>query len=192
MVALTAIALAALGAELALAYRAPAATRGDWEAKANEALVARFYAEVWTGGRWAFTEQFVATDHAYRDVTEPNVPVGPAGVAQVVATLRRAFPDLALTLDDVVATGDLVAVRFTARGTHRGTILGAEGSEHVVAVSGVAIHRVVDRQIAETWVSWDTLDLAWQVGLVLVPVSALGGDDGWEGAPSDARPGHPR
>jgi hypothetical protein len=60
-----------------------------------------------------------------------------------------------------------------------------------VTVSGVAILRVVDRQIAETWVSWDTLDLALHVGLVLVPVSALDGGDGWESAPIGERPGHP-
>jgi hypothetical protein len=49
-----------------------------------------------------------------------------------------------------------VVVRFTVRGTHRGTFLGAEGTGRAVELTGIAVHRVVDRQIAETWVNWDT------------------------------------
>jgi steroid delta-isomerase-like uncharacterized protein len=176
---------------LALAYRAPVAPNADWEAEADAALVARFYAEVWNGGRSTNLADYVADEHAYHDPFTPAAPVGAAGVAQVVAGLRAAFPDLGLTLDDVAAQGDRVVVRFTARGTHRGTFLGAKGTGRAVEMTGIAVHRVADRQIAETWVSWDTFGLALQVGLVLVPVSALGGDDGWEGAPSPDQPGEP-
>jgi steroid delta-isomerase-like uncharacterized protein len=183
MAALTVVALTAVGAELALAYREPVAAPADWEAEANAALVTRFYAEVWTGGRTTRVAHFVAADHVYHDPTNPDMAPGPAGVVEVVTALRRAFPDLVLTLADVVATGDRVAVRITARGTHRGAILGAEATERAVTVTGVAILRVVDRQIAETWISWDTFDLALHVGLVMVPISTLD----WEGAPSGER-----
>jgi steroid delta-isomerase-like uncharacterized protein len=188
MVGLTVAALAALGAELALAYRAPVAAHDDWEAEANAALVARFYAEVWNGGRLTNLADYVAEEHAYHDPSDPDAPSGPEGVAQTVAALRRAFPDLALTLDDVAMQADRVVVRLTARGTHRGTYLGAEGTGRAVETTGFAVHRVVDRQITETWVSWDTFGVAQQIGLVLLPVSVL---RDWEAAPRDEIRGRP-
>ncbi len=113
---------------------------------------------------------------------------GPDGVIELVAALRRVFPDGTVAVDDVVAQGDLVAVRFTARGTQRGEILGAEATGRAVAVTGVAVHRVAYRQIVETWVSWDTYGLAQQVGLFLLPAPA---DGSWDGAPGSTRPGQP-
>jgi steroid delta-isomerase-like uncharacterized protein len=188
MVCLTVAALAALGAELTLAYRAPVAAPADWEAETNAALVARFYGEIWNGGRLTRLADYIADDHAYHDPSDPAAPAGPDGISQLVSRLRRAFPDLALTLDDVAAQGDRVAVRFTARGTHRGTFLGAAGTDRMVEMTGIAVHRVADGQITETWVNWDSFGVAQQVGLVLVPVSALGE---WEGAPGRERPGKP-
>lgn len=185
MVCLT-IATVALGAKLAMADRAPVAVHADREAEANTTLVARFYAEVWNGGRLTGLADYIANDHAYHDPSSPATPAGPDGVAQRVAALRRVFPDLALTLDDVAAQGDRVTVRFTAHGTQRGTFLGAAGTDRTIEATGIAVHRLVDGQIAETWVSWDTFGIAQQVGLVLLPVAALGE---WEGAPGRGQRG---
>jgi len=185
---LTAAVFAALGAELVLAYRTPplAPAQTDWTAEDNADLVARFYAEVWNGGKRTLMALYIANDHSFHDPATPEVPAGPDGVAQIVAGLRQTFPDLALTLDDVVARGDRVVVRFTARGTHRGMFLGAEGTGVAVTVTGVAVHRIADAQIAETWLNWDTFGVAQQVGLFMVPLSALGE---WEGAPGPKRSG---
>lgn len=191
LICLTVAALVAAGAELAVAYRAPVGAHTDWEAEANAALVARFYAEVWNDGRLTNLADYVADEHAYHHPFTPAAAVGPEGVAEVVASLRAAFPDLTLTLDDVAAQGDRVVVRFTAHGTHRGTFLGAEGTGRAVEMTGNAIHRVANGTIEETWASWDTFGLTQQVGLFLVPATALGCDDGWEGAPSPDQHGKP-
>jgi steroid delta-isomerase-like uncharacterized protein len=188
---LSIVAFAAVGAEWTLAGDSPIVPAGAAQTQADAALVARFYAAVWNEGRVAAAADFVADDYAYHDPAVPAVPPGPAGVAQVVAAMRRVFPDLVVSLDEVVATGDRVVVRFTARGTHRGTWWGAEGTGRVVATTGIAVHRVVDGRIAETWVSRDGLGLAMQVGLVVVPVAALGGADGWDAAPEPIQRGRP-
>jgi steroid delta-isomerase-like uncharacterized protein len=190
-ICLTIALLTELGTELALAYRTPDAARDDRQDAANAILVARFYADAWNGGSWLGLAADVAADHRYHDPYLPNAAVGPEGMAQVVSGFRRAFPDLVLTLDGVVVTGDRVVVRFTMRGTHRGTFLGADGTGRAVATTGVAVHRIADGRIAETWVVWDTLRLAVQLGLAVVPVSVLAQGDRWDGAPSSGQPGHP-
>jgi steroid delta-isomerase-like uncharacterized protein len=191
MVCLTIAALAMLYRELALASEAPVAASSDRAAAANAAQVEAFYAEVWNGGRVASAGRFVTSDHVYHDPSLGTVPSGPAGVGEAVATLRRGFPDLAISLDDVVATGDRVIVRFTARGTQHGPFLGTAGTGRPVEVTGVAIHRLVDGRIGETWVWWDTYGLALRLGLAVVPVSALDGGN-WGGAPGGGLPGHPQ
>ncbi len=188
MTGLTAVALAALGTELALAGWAPAGEPDDRATEANAARVVGFFDEVWAGGNLRRIGEFVAVDHVYHDPANPAVAAGVGGVAGVVAALRTAFPDLAFTLDDVVGQEGRVAVRFTMRGTHRGDVLGAEGTDRVVTVTGVAVFRLAHRMIVETWVAWDTFGLAQQVGLFLVPAWALGD---WEGAPGRSQPEGP-
>src|SRR5262245_12359968 len=97
---LSVAALAAVGAEWARADRAPTAPADSWQTRANATVVARFYAAVWNGGRGSEAGALVADDHAYHDPTAPAVGRGPAGVIRAVGALRRAFPDLVLTLDD--------------------------------------------------------------------------------------------
>ena len=78
---------------------------------------------------------------------------------------RSAFPDLAVNVDLMVAEGDLVAVRWTARGTNTGTGNGVPATGRKVEVSGTAIFRFEDGKIAEEWTSANTLGLLTQLGL---------------------------
>ena len=78
---------------------------------------------------------------------------------------RAAFPDLIVNVDLMVAEGDLVAVRWTARGTNTGTGNGIPATGRKVQVSGTAIFRFVAGKIAEEWTSANTLGLLRQLGL---------------------------
>jgi steroid delta-isomerase-like uncharacterized protein len=78
---------------------------------------------------------------------------------------RSAFPDLAVNVDLMIAEGDLVAVRWTARGTNTGTGNGIPATGRPVQVTGTAIFRFVDGKIAEEWTSANTLSLLKQLGL---------------------------
>lgn len=79
---------------------------------------------------------------------------------------RSAFPDLTVKVDLMVAEGDLVAVRWTARGTNTGTGNGIPVTGRKVQVSGTAIFRFVGGKIAEEWTSANTLGLMKQLGLL--------------------------
>ncbi len=79
------------------------------------------------------------------------------------APLQDAFPDLRTTVEAVVAEGDLVAVRWTATGTHRGEHLGVAASGRRVTMADMAFYRIACGQIAEAWSLRDTQDLYRQL-----------------------------
>jgi predicted ester cyclase len=79
---------------------------------------------------------------------------------------RSAFPDLKVVVDLIVAEGDLVSIRWTARGINTGTGNGIPVTGKRVEVSGTTIFRFLDGAIAEEWTSGDALGLMKQLGLL--------------------------
>jgi steroid delta-isomerase-like uncharacterized protein len=104
----------------------------------------------------------------YTDNTPGNMP-GREGLKQRLRDLFDAFPDLHVTLDDVIACDDKVVVRTTWRGTHKGKVAGAEPTGKEVSFTWMGILRIRDRQIQESWSNWDVLGLYEQIGLVSLP-----------------------
>jgi steroid delta-isomerase-like uncharacterized protein len=87
---------------------------------------------------------------------------------------RSAFPDLSVAVDLVVAERDLVAVRWTARGTNTGTGNGIPATGKRVETSGTTIFRFEDGAIAEEWTAGHSLGLMRQLGLLPAPGSSSG------------------
>ena len=100
----------------------------------------------------------------------PLVPGGNLeGARQLFAGYFAAFPDLQVTVEDLVAEGDRVAVRFTARGTHHGPGFGVPPSGTAIAIAGIDILRIADGRIAEHWGEADLLGLMQQLGAISTP-----------------------
>jgi steroid delta-isomerase-like uncharacterized protein len=78
--------------------------------------------------------------------------------------IKRAFPDLSAEIDDIVAAGDLVAVRLRFRGTHEGEYLGFEPTGRTIEYVSHEFYRVADGVIAEEWICSDTATLFRQLG----------------------------
>src|SRR5688572_29072872 len=85
------------------------------DAAHNKAIVRRLVEEVINRGDTRLLPALVDADHVFHDLTGDLY--GPEGVGLVVAETRAAFPDLRVTLDDLIAGGDRVVRRFTLRGT---------------------------------------------------------------------------
>jgi steroid delta-isomerase-like uncharacterized protein len=79
---------------------------------------------------------------------------------------REAFPDLKASVDFMVAEGDYVTVRWTARGTNTGAAMGIPATGKSVHTSGTAIFRFENGAIAEEWVAADSMGLMRQLGLL--------------------------
>ena len=124
----------------------------------NRAVARRFIEEVLGGGDFAALNALAApecADHA-------DTP-GAAALVQFLVSWRAAFPDLAISIEDLAAAGDRVAARWTLRGTHRGPFLGVPPTGRRVAVMGAEFYRLAAGQIAERWAVLDTLGLLHQL-----------------------------
>jgi steroid delta-isomerase-like uncharacterized protein len=100
---------------------------------------------------------------------------GPAAAAELisndtflerVAGFRRAFPDVAVTTNLIIADGDHVAVHAIGHGTHQGTFQGVPPTGRTWSASCSALYRVEDGRIADFWVNWDLLAILEQLGAI--------------------------
>jgi steroid delta-isomerase-like uncharacterized protein len=89
---------------------------------------------------------------------------GLAAVKEVLAKVYRAFPDIEYRIDDAVAAGGKIALRWQGRGTHRGEYLGLAPTGLEVSYDGITIFETRGDRIARLWVSADTLGLARRLG----------------------------
>ncbi|PZG21212.1 ester cyclase [Nonomuraea aridisoli] len=100
------------------------------------------------------------------------VPTGAAGaqaLKHVWATLLRAFPDIHVTVDDVISEGDKVVCRNTVTGTHQGEYLGLPPTGRSVTYNEIFILRFADGRIAEIWGVVDLATQLRQLGLLRMP-----------------------
>jgi len=133
-------------------------------AEENKALVRRWYEEVLNGPNLAVADEIVAADLVFN-----GQPIGRAGITQAAAWVRSIFPDLHVTVEDVVAEGDRIVTRFTARATHRGEFMGIPPTGKTVTLAGVHVDRVRDGRIAERWETVDLLALLRELGATIAP-----------------------
>jgi steroid delta-isomerase-like uncharacterized protein len=95
-------------------------------------------------------------------------PLDAAGHRWYSEVMLTAFPDLERKLEDVVAEGDRVVARWSARGTHNGDFNGMPPTGKVADSSGITIFRVEDGRIVEEWSESDMLGLLQQLGAIPV------------------------
>ena len=118
---------------------------------ANKDLVRRLLAASDRGDLDAVME-FYADD--YVEHSASGVRRGASGredIRRVLAAMLRAFPDTRHTIHDLVAEGDTVVARLSARATHTGPLFGHPPTGKVVTLSGITIYRVAGGRIAERW-----------------------------------------
>jgi steroid delta-isomerase-like uncharacterized protein len=134
----------------------------------NKAVVRRWIEGGYGRGNLDLIEEMIAPDFVNRTPL-PGQPPTREGVAGGVRGLRAAFPDLAVTIEEIVAEGDLVVTRDVSRGTHRGPFAGIPPTGRQVTVSRIAIFRVKDGRITEHWANVDMLGLMQQLGAIPAP-----------------------
>lgn len=134
----------------------------------NKAIIQRCTEEVWFKGNLDVIDELVASNYLARNAA-PGQPPGRQGLKQAVAMFRDAFPDLQGTIEDIVAEGDRVVTRWTARGTHRGEFMSIAPTNKQMSMTGISITRLADGKIVEDWTQEDALGMLQQLGVVQPP-----------------------
>ena len=127
----------------------------------------RLLEESFNTGSFELIDQFVAPEALNHD---PALPAqmrdlrGPDALKRIVGMYRAAFPDLRMTVDDVIASGDKVVLRWHSEGTHRGELAGLAATGVHGSATGISIDHWRDGKIVEAWAEWDNMGLARQLG----------------------------
>jgi predicted ester cyclase len=139
----------------------------------NKAVMRRFYEEFVNAGNLAVAEEIIA----------PECPLyfgsmfmgtGPEAFKQTRVMMYAGFPDLRWTIEEMIAEGDKVAERLTARGTHEGEFMGVAPTGKRVEFQGIATVRIREGKISENRGMPDMLGLMRQLGAVAVPKQTTG------------------
>ena len=96
-------------------------------------------------------------------------PLDSDGWLHATGSFVEAFPDLRLTVQDIMAEGDRVAARVAFHGTHDGPFQGIPPTNRKVSFTSIEMNRMVDGKVAEHWVEIDVLGLLQQLGAVPPP-----------------------
>lgn len=138
--------------------------------EANKALATRLYEEVLSGGNLDVIEE-IATDDYVEHNPLPGQGMGLQGLRDRAGMLTAALAPR-FTLEDVIAEGDRVVVRWTNSGTHVGEFAGIPPTNKDFTITGIDIYRVENGKLAEHWDVVDQLSLLQQLGLLPAPESA--------------------
>src|ERR1700687_4006210 len=114
--------------------------------KENEALIRRWFEEVWNQGRVEAVDEMFAADGIAHGLSDDsgNPLRGPAGFREFHARFRQAFPDIVVTVEDTIAQDDKIAARCVVRGKHTGDTLGFAATQAPVEITGISISRIKD------------------------------------------------
>lgn len=134
----------------------------------NKELVRKFFEKGPSGGDIAAADALLARDFSLH-VPLPVSGTGIEAINSVITSCRAAFGGLKVTIEDMIAEGDKVTCRFTARGVHTGEFMGVPPTGKDITMTGIEIFRIDNGKIAELWGEANLIGLAQQLGIVPSP-----------------------
>ena len=137
---------------------------------APETVLRRLVDEGFSQGSLDVCDELVADHVEEHQSFGPDHADGPEGVKAVIRSLRSAYSDFRLEIDDLVVDGDLVWARCTGSGTNDGAFMGHPATGRRMRVDVFDVVRVRDGKIVEHWGVPDRLGALMQLGHVRPPV----------------------
>lgn len=130
---------------------------------ANKELTRRFYKEVYVDWNMGLVDEVVSPQFTSHDWPKDG-PTGPKAFRDYYSAMRAAVPDARYEVDDVIAEGDRVVVRWRLLGTHKGNFKGLAPTGRAISLKGIAIYRVADGKLQERWVVSDLYGMLAESG----------------------------
>jgi predicted ester cyclase len=130
-------------------------------------LIRRWFDEVWNKGMVSAIDEQFSHDGVMWGVGRPDIAShGPAEFKVFYDTLRQAYPDIHVELEQVVQEGDTAFARWTATMTHSGDGLGIAPTNKKLKICGMSACKVRDGKIVEGWNVWDQVGMARELGVL--------------------------
>ena len=130
----------------------------------NKTLARRWFEDLFSRGNLDAAKEILNAD--FVDHLPREEERGLEELKQYVIWYRAAFPDIRDTVEELVAEGDKVVVRWMSRGIHQGEFRGVAPTGRHVTFTGMRLFRIAEGKIAESWVNIDELGLLEQLGMV--------------------------
>lgn len=123
-------------------------------AAANKKLGRRFYKVVYVDWNMSMVGEVLSPQFTSHDWPEGG-PTGPQAFRDYYSAIRSAVPDARYEVDDLIAEGDRIVVRWRLLGTHQDDFRGIAPTGRAIALKGIAIYRVDSGKLMERWVVSD-------------------------------------
>lgn len=134
----------------------------DRELAANKALVRRFIDEIFLGGSFDSVDELLTED--FTPHTWGSMEPGRDGLKEAIGRVSAGISDPTMTIDDIIAEGDRVAVRLTSSATHTGEFMGMPASGKRYEIGEIHIFRLRDGRVCEHWHQADFVGMMKQLG----------------------------
>jgi len=137
----------------------------------NKALILRFFEEIDARRDVSVIDDFISpefVDHSPPPGTSPDID----GQRQAFLHFQEATPDGYHAVEDIVAEGDKVMVRISARGTQTGELFGIPPTGTRLEGTGIGVYRIADGKIVEHWNEVDMFGVVQQLGVIPMPEEA--------------------
>ena len=132
----------------------------------EETVIRRLFDDVWNEGNVAVVDELVVPTAVVYQSDLTTAP-GPDAYREAVGLLHTAFPDLRVSIEDLVACPGRAVVRWTLRGTHQGAFGALPPTGNAVTMARVSIFRLDAGKVVEEWCGGDVIGLKQQLHLVL-------------------------
>ena len=134
----------------------------------NKAIVRRCNEDVFNKKNVSALDEFLASNVVHHSLP-PGVPQDRDGFKQFVSVLLAAFPDLHITIEDMIAEGDKVVARATTSGTHKGEFIGIPPTGKQATWTEIFIWRIDSGKAVEMWAELDQIGMMQQLGVIPPP-----------------------
>jgi len=131
----------------------------------NKTLARRFYDEILNGRKLDVADEILSSEYLDHSAAAPGLE----NFKTYLAMITSVFPDIKVTVEDLFADDDKVAVRLTVHGTQHGSFRGFPPAGRQATWTGMDIIHISDGRIKERWSERDFLNMLLQLGHVQYP-----------------------
>ncbi len=134
----------------------------------NKELAQKIF-EAWGKGDFETFKEFLAPDYVYYAPSISSKPMSREESIEMGKMLRKAFPDISWSMEELFTEEDRVITRWIFRGTHEGEFMGIPSTGNRVEVSGIIMSRIENGKVVEDREEFDQMGMMLQLGMELKP-----------------------